>query len=135
MTSKKRSGTSTRQPEPLTFFIDRSLGRGVGLTLRKAGALIELHDDHFKQDAPDEEWLAEAGAKNWAVFTKDKKIRYRPIERDALLAANLRVFVLAGSGNLTGEQMGQLILAHLRRIERLARKHEAPFTQPTRWPG
>ena len=38
--------------EPV-FFIDRSLGRRhVAQALRAAGAVVEIHDDHFPQDAP-----------------------------------------------------------------------------------
>jgi PIN like domain len=44
--------------------------------LRVAGAQIEVHDDHFPQDAPDELWLPEVGRRGWAVLTKDDRIRY-----------------------------------------------------------
>ena len=62
-TSKKPSGLNWPSPlEPLVFFVDRSLGRrGIPDALRSAGAQIELHDDHFPQDAQDQTWLAEAG--------------------------------------------------------------------------
>jgi hypothetical protein len=29
--------------------------------LKQAGAAVEIHDDHFRQDAPNVEWLREVG--------------------------------------------------------------------------
>jgi hypothetical protein len=47
---------------PLIVFLDRSLGKHiVAEALRQAGAAVEVHDDHFLQDARDEEWLREVG--------------------------------------------------------------------------
>jgi hypothetical protein len=54
--SKKQSALNLPSlPEPLVFFIDRSLGRRViPNALRDAGARVEVHDDHFSQDAQDQ---------------------------------------------------------------------------------
>ena len=72
-TSKKQSGLNLPlPPEPLVFFVDRSLGRRIiPDALRAANAQVELHDDHFPQDARDQTWLAEAGKRGWVVLTKD----------------------------------------------------------------
>lgn|SRR5262245_22795467 len=126
MKSKKRSATKPR-PEPVVFFIDRSLGRVAGMALREAGASVEFHDDHFAPDAPDVEWLAEAGVKDWVVITKDKRIRRRPLEREAVCAAKLRVFVVAATKNRTGDEIAAILVKHRHRMERLAHKHEPPF--------
>ena len=68
--------------EPLIFFLDRSLGKHiVANALRQAGAVVKLHDDHFPQDARDEEWLREVGRREWIVLTKDSRIRHRAHER------------------------------------------------------
>ncbi len=98
-----------------------------GQLLRRAGAHVEFHDDHFPQSAPDVEWLATVGANRWVVLTKDKRIRHRVLERDAIIAAKLRVFVLASSKGLTGQQMGQMLVRNLPRMERIARKQPPPF--------
>jgi predicted nuclease of predicted toxin-antitoxin system len=75
--SKKRSATSSKQPDEFVFFIDRSLGKkAIANVLRKAGARVEVHDDHLPQNARDEEWLTYAGQRHWAVITKDDRIRY-----------------------------------------------------------
>jgi hypothetical protein len=68
MKSKKRSATRHDPPEPITFFVDRSLSKLVGEMLREAGVPVELHDDHFRQDARDEEWIPVVGARGWVVL-------------------------------------------------------------------
>jgi hypothetical protein len=86
--SKKQSALNLPSlPEPLVFFVDRSLGRHIiPNALRDAGALVELHDDHFSQDAKDQVWLAEVGKRGWVVLTKDKRLRYRALETNALMS-------------------------------------------------
>jgi hypothetical protein len=102
------------------------LGRNVAQKLREAGAQAEKHDDHFAEDTPDVDWLAEVGVKEWVVLTKDKRIRHNPLEKKAVEVARLRVFTLS-RGNMTGEQMAQVFVKHLATIERLARKWAPPF--------
>jgi PIN like domain len=44
------------------FSLDRSLGKHiVADALRQAGAAVEMHNDHFRQDASDVEWLRAVG--------------------------------------------------------------------------
>jgi hypothetical protein len=91
----------------LVFFVDRSLGRKIiPGALRQAGEEVRVHDDYFQQDAKDEVWLADVGKRGWIVLTKDKNIRYRPVELQALLLAKVRAFVLTARGDLTGEVHG-----------------------------
>lgn len=93
---------------------------------RKAGAAVEIHDDHFEPDAPDEEWLGEVGRNNWAVLTKDLKIRYRAMERDALIRGRVRVFAVT-SGHLGGQELAELLVAKLPRILHEAKTRSGPF--------
>jgi hypothetical protein len=91
--SKKPSATKAELLlSASTFFVDRSLGKGVGLGLRHAGWQIELHCDHFQDDTPDRVWLSDIGARGWIALTKDKGIRRNPLERNAVIAANVRMF-------------------------------------------
>jgi predicted nuclease of predicted toxin-antitoxin system len=98
----------------------------VAEALRAAGATVELHRDHFADDAPDVEWLAEAGRRGWVVLTKDDAIRRNPLERRALLTANVRAFILT-SQNMSGPDMAGLVVRFLPTIETLARSGKQPF--------
>ena len=111
--SKKPSVTNSKPPEEVTFFVDASLGgKIISEALHSAGAQIELHNDHFPQGTPDETWLKQVGAHNWVVLTKDDKIRYHELERQALLSAGVRVFVLTAKG-LRGAENAQIFVEAL----------------------
>lgn len=87
---------------------------------------MEIHDDHFAENEEDPNWLAAVGENKWIVLTKDKWIRRRPLEKQALLSAGLCVFVLT-SGNMTGDEMAQAFVKNLSKIRRLIKKQPPPF--------
>ncbi len=129
MKSKKRSAASSRPklPELPTLFLDRSLGKKiVAEALRAVGVKVEVHDDHFAPDAPDEAWLSAIGAKGWVVLTKDERIRFRTIEREALMNARVRAFVLT-AGKMDGASMAALFVKALPKITKLSARHAPPF--------
>ncbi len=102
------------------------MGRKLANALEVAGVNAIQHDDVFPQDTPDEEWLTRAGAEGWIVLTKDKMIRKRIIERQALVRAKVRAFVFTG-GNISGVETAELIVAALPRMERIINANRAPF--------
>jgi predicted nuclease of predicted toxin-antitoxin system len=107
--------------------LDRSLGgKIVPEALREFGLNIENHSAHFAQDSPDIEWLEKCGAKNWVVLAKDKNIRKNFLERQVLRNSNVSAFFLT-SGEYTGEEMAQAIVAALRRIANLIQSQRKPF--------
>ncbi|OGJ97858.1 MAG: hypothetical protein A2487_21555 [Candidatus Raymondbacteria bacterium RifOxyC12_full_50_8] len=68
MKSKKPSAAnlnSSQQPEPANpiLFLDRNFGRHIVPEILRAQTdlQIEIHDDHFKPDAKDQEILAAIG--------------------------------------------------------------------------
>jgi hypothetical protein len=127
---KRRSdaNSSSKPPEPPVFFLDRSLGKHViASRLRATGTRVEVHDDHFPQDAQDPIWLQEVGARGWVVMTKDEKIRFRPAEKRALIAGGVAAFVLTARGDLTGAEMAGIFVAALPRLHRFLLKHRPPF--------
>jgi hypothetical protein len=62
----------------IVYFTDRDLGLKFPEVLKQAGLTVERHRDHFKDDAADEEWLAEVGRRNWVAITHNSRIRYHP---------------------------------------------------------
>lgn len=128
--SKKRSASSStsKPPErPLTFFVDECLGTvKVPAALAAAGAVVITLPEIFKTGANDVDWLRALRGRDWIVLTKDKNIRRRPLEAEALLAAGLRAFVVTAT-DLTGEETGQVLVNALPKIRRFCRKHDPPF--------
>ncbi len=116
-----------KPPEPFTWFVDRSLGRRIVADLRAAGFQVEEHSAHFADDAPDAEWLAEAGRRGWVVLTKDKAVRRNALELVAILVGEVACFSL-GHGNLKAEQMAQAFVAARSRMEKAVRRYDPPMT-------
>jgi hypothetical protein len=119
-----------RDQDPLehaVLFIDRCLGKkSVASPLREAGLHVEVHDDHFPQDAKDEEWLPVVGERGWLVITRDDRIRYHALEAAAARGAGVGMLVVV-SKNLTGPQTAEILLKAMERIRRFLTKHRPPF--------
>ena len=103
------SNSTSKPPDPpLVFFIDECLGTSkVPAALVTAGAEAKTLTDVFAQGVKDVDWLKALQDRDWIVITKDKNIRRRPLEAQALIAAGLRVFVITAT-DLTGEEAGQV---------------------------
>lgn len=108
-----------RSRPPLEFFVDRGLGRHVlPRALRQAGLVVHTMAEVFagrEQGVTDEEWLERAGHEGWIVLTKDKRIRYRHVEIEAIREHGVRAFVLA-SGSLTGPEQAERFVRNIARI-------------------
>jgi hypothetical protein len=94
--------------------------------LREAGATVQRLTDIFPKGTLDEVWLAKAGENGWVVLTRDKRIRYRQLERMALQTAKVRAFVFTG-GNVTGKDTGAILAGAFSRLEKLSRSQSGPF--------
>jgi predicted nuclease of predicted toxin-antitoxin system len=129
---KKRSVANSVSPKPLeeqlTFFLDRQLGRHkMAAILRAAGLKVEVHDDHLRQDATDPEWLTLAGNNHWIVVTRDERIRYRVAEKQAIRRAKVRAFVIVAHGDLRIEEIAEIFLKALPKIQSIAAQEKPPF--------
>ena len=116
--------SSAERPE---FFLDRSLGKTMASLLREAGHVVHLIADHYPNDAsdiPDETWIAEGCSQGWVLLTKDKRIRYRAAELEALQEGHLFCLV---SGTMNIAEMTQALLDALPKIVRAAREEPVGF--------
>jgi hypothetical protein len=71
-------------------------------------------------------WLAGTAARQWVVLTKDERIRYRPMELQALKSAGLRTFIVI-CGNLRGEETARVLVAAMPKILAVAGARTGPF--------
>jgi len=126
--SRKRSAAnSKRLLEDTVFYLDRNLGKHIiADALRCSCVEVEIHDDHLPINAPDEHWIKLVGQRNWIAITKDKNIRYRSAEIEAIKKYNARIIVIQAK-NATDSDIAELILKSTQRITRFARKTKAPF--------
>ncbi|MFH7242996.1 MAG: hypothetical protein ACHWZW_09120 [Spirulina sp.] len=115
------------QRHDITFFIDWSIGQqAVPSALRSVGAKIETHGDHFAPETLDVDWLRIVSDRNWVVITKDEAIGRRPNEVETIARAGAKVFILA-SGNLTRQQMVDILVRVIVKLENFAQSNPAPF--------
>jgi hypothetical protein len=107
------------------FFVDRSLGKSIVEGLRAIGltvhSMADVYGEKRAQLLPDEVWLRDAGKNDWIVLTKDDAIRRRPVERDALIEAAVRVFCLTNR-NMRGAEQTERFISNRHRILRQAGK-------------
>jgi PIN domain-containing protein len=85
-----------RQPK---FFIDRSLGRvAVPAGLREDGWEVVTLAEHYGMPRDEEiantEWIADAASRGWPILMKDKRIRHRRAEIEAVTTNKAKCFVI-----------------------------------------
>ncbi len=86
----------------------------------------ERHGMHFSPGTEDSVWLPFVGEKGWILLTKDKRIRFNDLEKQAVIANRVREFYFT-SGNFNGQEMAALLVVALPEMFRLCRKHRPPF--------
>lgn len=109
------------------IFIDRSIPRSVADGLKRIRDDVIWLEDRFAPDTPDSQWLAEAGREGWLVITRDKRIRYRPAEKEAVREHGVGCFVLGHRKNLTRDEYLRFLPPLLDEMERLFAETSRPF--------
>jgi hypothetical protein len=84
----------------MRFFFDNNLGKQLSEGLKAFGEDTCHLQDHFNPDTSDDEWLKFIGEKGWFLISVDKRIRRRPIERQALIDYQVGAFFLSLSFDL-----------------------------------
>jgi hypothetical protein len=107
------------------YFTDRDLGKRFPEILRSAGLTVERHDDHFAPDAADEVWLEIVGTRGWIALTHDRRIRYKPNERDAVIRHGVALLVIIGAAPFP--ELARAFVGSLPRIEHFLDRHKSPF--------
>ena len=109
----------------VVYFTDRDLGRRFPEILRAAGLTVERHDDHFDPQTPDVEWLEEIGNREWIAVSRDKRIRYKPNERDAVIRHRVGLLLVVGDAPFLA--LADNFVETLPKIERFLESHPPPF--------
>ena len=131
MRSKKPSAANSRsQPEPPAIFLDECLGgHTIATALHKVGLDVKIQDvrSGVPRGLDDPDWARLVAGRGWVAVTRDKHIRYRAAEKEAIADANLALFVLVSRRNLSRSEIIDYIRAAAPKIVAFLRKHEPPF--------
>jgi hypothetical protein len=123
----KKHFVANRQPDSVVFFLDRNIGKHtVAQALRREGIAVEVHDDHLREDAPDEEWIKLVGQKGWVAITRDNQIRHRKNQIAAVKRHRARLIVVRIK-NFDGPMAAHLLISRAGSIDTFARKTAPPF--------
>ena len=90
-------------------------------TFRQAGLQVEIHDDHFVQDASDEE--ADCRGQEQLVLAKVKRFA---IQLETLIAHSVRAFVLTAP-SVGAREMAAIFLRARGKIEKFLAAHSGPL--------
>jgi len=64
----------------------------------------------------DEQWLRAVGEMNLVVITRDRQIRYKPVEKQAWVSFEVRGFVLTGRISQSTEESLSILRKHWSRM-------------------
>lgn len=94
--------------------------------LRLLGFRVEIHIEHFEQEADDDYWIPIVGSQGWIILTKDRQIRNNQLELRALLKSGTPSFTLTSS-ETTGLQNAKTLERAMPDMLALMAKLQPPF--------
>ena len=107
------------------YFTDRDLGKAFPEILRSGGLTVERHRDHFAHDTPDEIWLRDVGKWGWIALTHDRRIRYKPNERNAVMRHSVGLLVIIGAAPFP--DLARAFVTSLPIVEQFVQEYKSPF--------
>jgi hypothetical protein len=117
------------QPKPssMVLFLDAThQSKVTAKLLRDLDVNVEVHRRHYRPDAPDPEWIADATSRGWVIISGDKGIREDGVNRHAVIKARAKVFLLADTTSRGAEWAASLVMAR-KKIFRIAEQNNGPF--------
>ena len=115
------------------FFVDENdLALGKAFASVHDGVVYPGHAElpEVPRQTPDDVWLPIIGARGLVVITRDKRIRYRPVEKRAWLTYGVRGFVLTGTGSQSTADSVAILDRHWQTIMAIVESDtEGPWMQ------
>ncbi|HEV2698279.1 MAG TPA: hypothetical protein VGU90_09830 [Terriglobales bacterium] len=130
--SKKQSAGSRERPlsppEDFVLYLDENLHNCQPIldVLTERAIKHERHGQHFEAGTEDAVWLPFVGQNRWVLLTKDKRIRFNQLEKTAVRRYRVREFYFS-SGNYTGAEMAEILVAALPEMLKTYKRQEPPF--------
>lgn len=102
----------TARPEPApTFYVDESIfSKTLVAQLTAAGIAFDRVGVTVPFGAPDDVWLSHCGKHSYLALTRDERIRYRALEKQALIEHGVACFTFT-QGRATAAQCAARIVA------------------------
>ena len=116
------------RPEPApTFYVDESIfSNALVAELTAAGIAFDRVGATVPFGAPDEVWLSHCGKHSYLALTRDQRIRYRALEKQALIDHGVACFTFT-QGQATAAQCAARIIALAPKMVAIAANQPRPF--------
>lgn len=102
----------------------------LGTLLRRVGfkvkSIFEVYPRKRHESTSDPTWIKRCAKENWIAITGDKKIELNPINKQAVIDAKCKIFVLSDS-NSKAEEWAAAVICGRDKIINTVRKNEGPF--------
>lgn len=120
------------------IFVDRNLASGVLLReLREAqithelGLDIRSHMEEFPEfdsveEVSDAKWLREIGERGWLILSRDLRIRYNDVEKQAIKDSGASFFALTAK-KASSKELASIVVKAMNRVVTFAEQHDPPF--------
>jgi hypothetical protein len=109
------------------IFIDRSIPKSVASALKLVRSDVLWLEDRFPHDAKEQDWLSVAGESEWLVIMRDKKVRTRRGERQAIVDNRVGCFIINQGNDPTRWEYLRLLALTLDEMERRFDTTARPF--------
>jgi hypothetical protein len=111
----------------IVFFLDTCLGNSkIAGAMRAMGISVETHDQHFRKNASDIEWIPQIAEKEWVILTKDERIGKNALERQVVARTGLRMFTFT-SQQLSGDDMVKILQKATISMQKFIEDNAPPF--------
>ena len=110
-----------------TFFFDNNLSPLLVAGLRGFGEDVQHLRDAFPENTKDVVWIPQVAESGWVLVTRDKRIRTRPLEAEALARAGLSAFFFVQKRDPDLWGWVQLLVRRWREMNELAERERKPF--------
>lgn len=100
---------------PARFFVDENdLALGKALAAEYDDVVFPGHPElpEVPRQTPDDDWLPVIGDRGLVVITRDQRIRYRPVEKQAWVRHRVRGFVLTGRSSQSTADSKAILAMH-----------------------
>jgi hypothetical protein len=116
------------RPEPApTFYVDESIfSNALVAALTVAGIVFDRVGLAVPFGAPDDVWLSHCGRNSYLALTRDQRIRYRALEKQALIDHGVACFTFT-QGQATAAQCAARIVDLVPKMVAIAATQPWPF--------
>lgn len=115
-----------RNDAPILYVDESIYSKVLVQAVRSAGVAVEHVGVAVPFGAKDEDWLEMCGRNGWVALTRDQRIRYRQLEKQALKDFSVGAFTFT-AGMATAQQTASRVVELLPILHSRARDTTRPF--------